>query len=235
MNRVAILILIALFPGLLQVQASQKPGKENYFQQKFRIAVSGGMGYRLGIDRKGASPDILSYLNRTHLGFVMNAAGGYYFYKRWGCGIHYKYLLSKTSQETYMTLVDGSSGFGEITDLIQDHFIGPSLLLRSPSVSRHRVYLLELSCGYLSFSDKTRALQQVVSYRGNTIGLLFSTGIDFLISEHLVIGIEGTFLYGVLSKYSRVDEMGITVVRLEKPYKSNQCSVDLTLGFRFWK
>ncbi|MBE0647652.1 MAG: hypothetical protein IH596_07710 [Bacteroidales bacterium] len=51
----------------------------------------------------------------------------------------------------------------------------------------------------------------------------------------MVIGVECAFLYAVLSKYSKVEETFITVVELEKPYKSNQCSVDLSLGFRFWK
>jgi len=229
------IFFLFLLPLSIYCQDQDSTGVISVTFDKCRIAISGGLGYRLGITRKDVTPELRNYLDKTHLGFVMNAGASYYFHRRWGCGVNYTYFLSRTSMDTYISLADGTSGYGEISDIVQTHFIGPSIHRRYTSPAHHRTYLIQLAGGYLAFRDQTRTLSKVILYRGHTFGLLFITSIDFRISSHVVIGVECSFIYGVLSKYTKVEETSIIVVELEKPYYSNQCSVNLTLGFRFWR
>ncbi len=235
MKRIILTLIVVTFGLILSAQTNPDSVEPRSNHDRFRIALSGGPGYRLGITRKDVSPDLLPYLNQTHLGFVMNVGASYYFHRRWGAGVNYKLLYSKTSLDTYMTLTNGTSGYGEISDRIQTHFIGPSVHRRFSSPIHQRTYLIQLSAGYLAFRDRTKTLHKEIFYRGHTLGLVCTISIDFRISKTLVIGVECAFLYAVLSKYTKVEGSAVTLVELEKPYLSNQSSVDLALGFRFWK
>jgi len=216
-----------------EVPADIVVGNELY--PHFRAALNGGLSYRVVKLSDNIPSDFEQYMKDLKSGYHYGLDLSYYFSEQLGVGFKYCNYQSKNEiNNVYVTLPDGSTQYGKMSDDISINFIGPIFSTRLLDANKKNSFLLNLGFGYMGYTDKAVLISDF-KIKGNTVGLCWDIGYDIGLSENFAIGFQLSYMIGTLTQYELSYGVKTETVILEKDNYESLSRVDLSIGLRFSK
>jgi hypothetical protein len=222
-------------------QLSALPG---YDQDRFRIAMQGGYGYRTGSIKEarqrmissGFSVDAANSYYRT-IKFGMQGSGQvhYMFWKQNGLGIDYNFFYSKASASGNMDPGDGYTRiYGTMSEIIYTQFAGLSWYTHQwISPARLKYYSL-LSVGLAMYRNETRVIYSPVLFTGKALGTNLETGLEYFFSRHIAAGLGLSYFQSTLGKVTVNNGNNIQEIELEKEQREGLARLNLSAGLKIY-
>lgn len=191
--------------------------KANLPKHQFvKVDFNAGFGHLLAKTPAGFSPEAKKYIDEMRNGFFIDANFKFFPFKGIGFGV--KYNQFKTSN-SILSIVE---------DNIRVSFLGLSLTNSTKFKNNLGYAFADLSIGSVTEVNDAKLLNESVTIKGSTIGLYFSTGVEFMILKNLGLGFQVGLLGGKIDEIKRDGQ----TVELEEP--DNLLRVDGTLGVKLY-
>lgn len=196
---------------------------------KARIAFQGGYTYRTGTIPEGIDQPTEDHLKGLKNGYNLGGDINYFWNAKHSIGVSTSFSQAKSTLAD-VSLYDEHGNIIATDDLSENIkliYFGPSYFHRA-SKSNGKIYLLfSLTMGYYGYNETLNWNGETAELTGETFGLGFSFGADFLTSEKFAIGLEATLLAGSLKKLT------IDGIEVELDDYESLTRIDLTIGIRF--
>ena len=217
--------LAALFLGGISAFA-----QEYVEAPKWRIAVQGGYGRRIGKYQATGNEVVDTHNKRLFGGLNYGADVAYYFSDSYGVGIKYNNLHTTSKDAVYTT--DGRSGmYSEALDIM---FVGPMMSTRSINASGKGIFLFNYGIGYLSYDDFGRLIDDEERIKGATAGYCLELGYDYRMTNNMFLGANLGAISGVLNSYTVTTNGNPVKYTLDKDQRESLLHAYLTLGIRYY-
>ena len=178
---VILLLLIACVSG--RIASAQTVSGE---APRFRVAVQGGYGYRLGKVQESGQDVIDQHNKKLKWGFVYGADATWFVANDLGFGLKFSNLRSKAEDAVSITYDDGSSKSGMYRDVVDLRFLGAVASTRSVTPSGRWIFLVDCGLGYLSLVNNGRIIDPM-AIKGSTLGFCADAGVDFRLMNKLYL------------------------------------------------
>ena len=197
---------------------------------KWRIAVQGGYGRRIGKYQTTGNEVIDTHNKRLFGGLDYGVDIMHYFSDSFGLGL--KYNNMHTASSDAVMLEDGTSGmYSEAMDI---SFVGPMVSSRKVGASGNGIFMLNYGLGYLYYNDAGRIVNNTVDITGGTLGVDLELGYDYRLMNNLFIGATLGAISGTLSKYTVTTNGHPETRTLDKDQRESLFHAYLTLGLRYY-
>ena len=200
---------------------------------RFRIAVQGGYGYRLGKLRESGQDVIDQHNKKLKWGFVCGADATWFTSNDFGFGLKFHNMRSSAEDAVTVTYADGSSKSGMYRDVVDLRFLGAIASTRSVTPSGKWIFIVDFGLGYLSMIDNGRMIDPV-SIKGGTLGYCVDAGVDFRLMNKLYLGLSVNTICGTLSSYSLTNDGRTETVKLEKDEHETLYHLTASVGLRLY-
>jgi len=216
-----------------EVQANKIIYNEIY--PHFRAAVTGGWSYRVAKLADNIPSDFEKYMKDLKSGYHYGLDLSYYFSEQVGFGFkYYNYHSKNEITNVYVTLPNGSTQIGNMSDDISINFIGPFFSTRLLNANKKNSFLINLGLGYVGYKDNAVLISDFL-IKGSTIGLCWDIGYDIGLSENFALGFQFSYIIGTLTRYELSDGASTQTVKLDKENYESLSRIDLSIGLRFNK
>lgn len=219
-------------------QASEVPSDKvvgNEIYPHFRAALNGGWSYRVAKLADNIPSDFEQYMKDLKSGYHYGLDLSYYFSEQLGFGFkYYNYRSKNEINNVYVTLPNGSTQYGKMSDDISINFIGPFFSTRLLDSNKKNSFLINLGIGYMGYTDKAVLISDFI-IKGSTVGLCWDIGYDIGLTENLALGFQLSYMIGTLTQYDLSDGVNTETVKLEKDNYESLSRIDLSIGLRFNK
>ena len=165
-----------------------------------RIGLQGGYGFRTAKLPSNISNDYLDYLRKLTRGPVLGANVRFNITNGFTLGVHYDRFSKGVQAEGYLYDEDGNYYEGSISNFHTINFVAGSFGLMALSLNKKHCTYYDLLFGYMDYKDKAEEFGSKYTLSGNSIGFGFSLGYDYLLTKHIAIGAEVSYILGALSK-----------------------------------
>lgn len=199
---------------------------------KWRIAVQGGGGYRMGKLPIGISNDMREYMNGLKWGYSYGADITYFFGPTLGVGVKYHDFHTSNQAQGTFTFDNGSSKSGTMADKIDIWFLGPILSYRVLDSNARNAFYMSAGAGYVGFYNNA-TLVDPLKMTGGTIGMTCEIGFDFGLSDHLSLGFAASCFTGGLTSCTRTFQGETIDIHLDNNNRESMVHADLTVGLRY--
>jgi hypothetical protein len=199
----------------------------------WRLAIDGGYSYQTANVGNNVPSGFSSYVEGLKSGYHFAGDVTYYFTEFLGVG--FKYLLFKTSNQMdniSVTLSNGVTKYGNMSDDISITFIGPTFCTRLLNSNKKNALYLDLGVGYLGYQDNAIVVDKYIQ-TGNTVGLVWDLGYDIGLSKNMAIGFNLALITGTLSEYDLNDGVSTKTINLTSGNYIGLGRIDLSIGIRF--
>jgi len=200
---------------------------------RFRAAIHGGLSYTLGRMPDNIPVDFEQYARDLRSGRNFGVDLSFYFTENYGIGI--KYLNFNTRNELdniFVQLQDGTRLYGKMSDNITIEFLGPFFSTRFLNANHRNAFIINAGIGYVGWVNRGVLISNVIM-NGNTLGSMWDIGYDIGLSDHLALGIQLSYMHGVLTHFELLDGAGLRTVELEREDFLSLSRLDLSIGLRF--
>lgn len=234
-NTLLLLLLLCVTASLPAQIVEQKT-------PRFRIGVSGGLGYLTASgknDIDGAVDHKVIDKLTSDLRWATNLNGDahYLFETGWGLGI--KYLFQRTSSEANDVILNPYDAVHYVvTDIWEKdyiNFVGPSLFGYSAIGGRENLFLTSsLSVGYAWWRSEASMLRQNVLVTSGNLAMNTEIGIDYLFHPDFGLGVNIGYFLGTFSQVTASNGITTQKQTLDKNSRYNPSNIHLSVGLRYY-
>jgi len=229
-----------------ELQMGEKAGsvpESNLPYHTLDLAVAAGPSYlvastkdartqavQLGMTREQAD----SYYRQLKLGWSGSAQAHWYFLPGMGAGLHYRFFVSGASEWVTLDPQDGVNlYYGEMKEKMYVSYLAPSL----KTVQRYGkegkfIVSSAVSAGITFYRDEASILQNNVLLTGKAFGTSLEIGTDYLITDHLSMGLKIGLFSSKLRKVTMDNGTDQSTVELDKEKYENVSAADLSAVIR---
>lgn len=206
----------------------QNPTAKNYDQ--FRLSVNGGYSYRINRVHDDFQGESRNYMQELKSGTAFSAEGIYYF--RANIGFGWKYALHQSSNSAYLTM-PASTGYNsvKISDDISISFLGPVVGTRFFNKTGRNALILQYGLGYMAFKNNAHTPSPSKT-TGGTLGSCYDLGYEIHLIKGLTLGLQLSYLSGMLTKIKVSDGYNSETIQLEKENYEGLARLDWMMGLR---
>lgn len=232
--------ILKIDTSIVHQSLNQKPN-ESYIKISYshwRFALNGGYAYNLGKDAQTFDTRIETYNNQIRSGLNLGAEINYFVVNgQIGLGINYENVSSQNSLSgvTYSSMGQIFSN-NHLSDNLNIQYIGPMYTCISRQIKKNGVkdaLIINVGMGNLSYTDTKIVDLQNYKITGSTLGTYYSIGYDHFISKNMALGIQLSYIRGLMSNYNLFDGNATTHVQLDNDSYQSLSHVSLTVGLRF--
>ena len=198
---------------------------------RFRIAIQGGYGYRLGKNVKTGQNVVDQHNKRLMNGLAYGADMTWYTSSDIGFGLKYSNMHSKSEDMVTITYDNGTVVSGEYRDVVDIRFFGPTFSSRYVSPNNKWIFLINCGIGYLSYVDNGRVIDPM-SIKGGTLGACVDANIDLRLMNSLYLGASVGLIRGTLTSYNVTENGSTQKIELDKDQYDSVNHLSLTIGLR---
>ena len=232
-------------------------------ENKWRINLSGGMGYRTTntsedeeklTDMGFSEQSVNSCYNDLKWGLQGNGDIHYLFHPNFGVGIKYAFFyVDGKFDETSSLILPSISGYGPIHLYMAEkdylNYVGPSLHIRSFLEKSIFAISATLSAGYSHYRSNNEesvgtefgSNKQQFIIKGNSFGMYGSAGLEYFLNKRIALGLDLGYFYSSLNDISLTTEVdnNTTVSKKVKltdinGKKENLSRLDFSLGIKIY-
>ena len=202
------------------VQPDQIAGYKSKFPH-WRLAASGGWGYRLGRSPDGLNSAGQDFVNQLRSGFIIGLDAGYFFSEIFGAGL--KYDLFKAHALSLSPSVEDHNSIS---------FAGPSFIMRFFDQAKANYWFMGYSIGYMGYKDRMDVSGQQIINQGSTFGMAMDFGYDIALSKNWALGFQLSLLSGTLTRYNQTVNGVTQTIELKSGSYEGLGRVNLSAGLR---
>ena len=166
---------------------------------RFRIAVQGGYGCRLGKYTETGSGLEDKHVKRLRNGVVYGADLIWFTSSNYGFGLKFSDIHSMSEDfaksMAYFIMVPVSGEWRTVLDL---RFLGPTYSFRHVAKNNHWIFLISGGLGYLSYDKNDLLFNSPWSVKGGTLGFCVDAGVDLRLMDSLYLGASVNAIIGTL-------------------------------------
>ena len=219
--------------AISEVPKSKIVGVDKY--NHFRLAISGGYGYRIGAISDDTPSDFKEYTKELKKGYNYSGDLTYFFTKYMGFGLKYNFFNATNSMDNiYVESMDGNRRYGKMSDDISITFIGPTFTTRIIKANKNDALIMNVGVGYMGY-ENNMVLIDKYKISGSSVGLTFDIGYDIELSSNLALGFQLSIITGNLFQYELDDGLTKKTIKLEEGKYESLNRIDLSVGLRFGK
>ena len=222
------LLLIACISG--RIASAQTISGE---APRFRIAVQGGYGYRLGKVQETGQSIIDQHNKKLKWGLVYGADATWFISNDFGLGLKFNNLRSTAEDAVTITYDTGSSKSGIYRDVVDLRFLGAMAASRSVTPNGRWIFLIDCGLGYLSLTDNGRVIDPM-AIKGGTLGVCADAGVDFRLMNKLYLGLSVNAISGTVTSYSLTQDGRTQTVKLDKDEYESLHHLTASIGLRLY-
>jgi len=232
--------ILKIDTSIVHQRFNQKP-EESYMKIPYphlRLAINGGYAYNLGKDAPAFDTRIQTYNNRMRSYLNFGAEINYFVVNgQMGIGINYENVTSQNSLSgvTYLSAGQIFSN-NTLSDNLNIQYIGPMYTAISRQITKNGIkdaLIINVGMGNLSYTDTKIVDLNNYKITGSTLGTYYSIGYDRFISKNMALGIQLSYIRGLLGNYNLFDGTSTTHVQLDNNSYQSLSHVSLTVGLRF--
>ncbi|MDR2926685.1 MAG: hypothetical protein LBV41_00545 [Cytophagaceae bacterium] len=187
---------------------------------KFRIAASGGYGYRLGRIPDYWDAVTKEFARKLKHGYHIGGDITYYFTEQMGVGFKYSGFHSQEK-------------LNGINEEMNFYFAGPSYSQRLLNYDKTNAFIMSISIGYADMNDIVAG--GYYTRRGSTVGFCYDIGYDIGIGDGFAIGFQVSFILATITHYTETENYLTRVVTLEDGIQESLSRLEFSVGLRFNK
>ncbi|HBS88766.1 MAG: hypothetical protein A2W91_04170 [Bacteroidetes bacterium GWF2_38_335] len=222
------------FLGAYSPDNTVKKTKQDYSKQSYKFSYYNGMSRLTNKIDETMDPLQQQYEKNLQTGNHFGLEAGYFVKE--GTGVGLSLCKLKTKNEMRNQLFENSDGdtvIGSISDDVTILFVGPTIFNRIYSKNRLTMYFIDLSLGYLKYSNNFKFLYSY-SATGNTLGFSTSFGVNFLTGEHFALSISSKIILGTLKELTISNGSIQQTYSLDRSDQINLARIDLSFGVNFY-
>ncbi len=245
-KRLNTLIALVIFMITVNANAQNRPGPNsqkskinNEFQQKdneysnFRLSLSGGWSTLIAPVSSSVPAYLVNFVEGLRQGINFSVEFNYFLSKQTGLGLKYNNFSSSNS--AIINFPNGNAIIPVKLSVDQNFgFLGPVLCSRTQSANKKNSLLLGVGFGLMTYySHLTLNDAKSIIQTGNTFGLSYDVGFEFLLAKNISLGFQLTYLKGMLTQYNENDGVSIKTITLTSANYESLSHFDLSVGLRF--
>lgn len=238
---------VTIIPSLAnkkQLSDSNITGNNESFKHIVKLGLDIGYNYLTDKIPISLTTEQKQYLERLKNGLAINASISIFFHPNVGIG--FDFLNARSSSSINYPIpnwyenrfLSNSMNFGMNETLFLNHYAG--YLTASFNLNRIKniKYVVNLGLTYLTYVDKLKLTLGTVtvdgSLKGNTVGVLFSNQIDFMITENFALSLRADYGAGLISKVSVTVEEETRNQNLEDNNRIDLSRLSFSTGLRYY-
>lgn len=199
----------------------------------WRFAFSGGWSYRTATVANNLPSAYKTYVEGLLSGYHFSGEGAYYYSEHFGAGLKCSLAnFSNSASNMSLTLKDGTSVSGDLSDDISISYIGPYFTTRFLNKEKKNAFFMNMGIGYLGYRDNMK-LNGNYTITGSTAGFVFDVGYDIGLSPNASIGFQLSLLSGSLNSIDFSNGTKSQTINLGKDEYESLNRIDLSIGLRF--
>lgn len=183
-----------------------------------RLYAGGAYGYRTAKVDPDLHSDAREYIEELKTGYTVLGEVHYYSSEAMGYGV----AASLFKSENEISSID-------LSDDLSITFIGPSVQSRFELEQKNINFVSSVSIGMLQYLNESR-FGESMTIEGQTLGLQYGLGLDFVISQTYGLTIGINYLQGTISKITVSSGTQSETIKLEKDNRESLNRIDLSLG-----
>ena len=201
-------------------KAIKKPEEDPY---TFRLGLSGGLGYRIGIIPTGLDPAIEDHYQKLLTGYFIDVHGQVFFNETFGLGFRYIHNESSSSVDDVQLIFDSpdTSFYGTLTEKVTINSVGPEIVMRF-KLFEYGTLLIHTGALYTDYTDEITDITNI-KQSGQTISTYLLGSLDYEIQPHVIVSLHTGFNLGIINSVNYSDPFisttytgaGISVIRLD--------------------
>jgi len=244
-NRVLLLWILIVFTTEINILSAQEKTQETEINsQKWRIAVNGGIGYRLAstkdtkemlIQQGYSSSQVDSYFKSIKWGPKLSGQVHYMLNSSYGLGIDYQFHQSSGSITGIIDPGDGLTlYYGTTEDKIFTNYTGLSFYGNQWIIENKLNWVAQTSIGLTLFRQENISFYTPVLITGKALGINFQTGLDYMITNNIALGLYLNYFQSTISKIEVNDGTTSSTVDLDKEMYEGLSRLDVGFGASFY-
>jgi len=196
---------------------------------KFRFLLDLGYAHRTAKYAEGLSAEEVAYLEDLRGGFKVNFEAAYFFNDRSGIGL----VLDNFTSTASLSLLNEFGYNQDYSEKIVINYYGLEHISRISfgKENNHNIYV-PAGLGYLTYLDNFD--NGFIKIEGQTLGVKFGVGYDYVIDENFGIGAGIYYLSGVLRKYDQTIDGQKETIELEESQYESLANISFNIGVRFY-
>lgn len=196
------------------VALAEKKAEREKKDFNVRIGIQGGYAFRTASLPKDVSNDYKDYLRKLTRGPVLGASVHFSLRNGFTLGVKYDRFSGGAKAWGYTYDEVGNYYEGDISNLHTINFVGGSFGTMSLSNNKRHCLYYDLLFGYMDYKDVAEEFGNKYTLSGNTIGIGVGIGYDYMVTKHIGIGAEFSYVMGALSKFKYDNGTTIEVIDL---------------------
>ena len=212
--------------------ASEAITEPQKFKKKLRFSIHGGWSKVTTDPPPDISEAYSDYLQNLesgyHIGGEMMWQTGAYF----GIGLKYIFNKYKNSGEFIVPDDMGQPLFFTLSDNLKYHFLGTSFNFIYPVKSNGNEWVMGCSLGYLGLRNNA-VVMDPVKISGDSFGVTFDIGYNFMIKEKLGLGLQMSVVGGGFNKLEYDYGSRVEVIEFDDEVKEGLSRLDFSVALRF--
>lgn len=200
----------------------------------YKIVINGGYSYRLANVSSDVPNEYKSYVKGLKSGYHLGGDFAYYFNPSMGVGL--KLNMFRASNEMNNVTLQSQYGAyftGRLKDDITIVFIGPGFYTRMKG--KRNEFNVNLSFGYEGYTNNSLVVYEPIKITGNTLGMALDFSYDIKISNEISIGLQTSYITGILTTIKRTSGQKTETIKLEKENYEGLNRLDFSVGIRIQK
>lgn len=203
---------------------------------KFRVAISGGLGYQIQKIDNNFHESRKDHLKKMKFGYVVGGEFQWFFTESIGISMNYRQFGTSTPLDTFLVITEipYTVNLFMLSEKITTQFIGPGFTYRDYNKRMGSSLLIGFSFGYFSYKNDFKYVNlEANTLKGVTAGIGLSFGYEKSIGKDFYLGFNLSALIGSLTEVESTIDGELTVFPLEE--KENLSRFDLTIVLSFSK
>ena len=243
-NRILLIfVLTILTAGINDLTGRENKSKETY-RNRWRIAFSGGMGYRLSSTKESKQAylnqgfdalEVNNYFKSVKWGPKASAQIHYLFKQKYGIGIDYQFHHSSGSMTGTIDPGDAVTlYYGKIHDNIYTNYTGLSFYSNEWLIQNKLNFYAQTSMGLTLFRQENMSLYTPALITGKALGVNLETGLEYFVYKNVALGIHLNYFQSTISKIKVDDGNSTNTVELDKKQHEGLGRLDGGAGVKFY-
>jgi|GEM_PF-324777 len=212
---------------------------------RWRISVTGGLGYLVGDTGQGrkdaaqeglTGQEIDDYFDQILWGWQTGANVHYFIRSDLGIGLNYRFFRTGADLLATFDPQDGVTLYhGKLIENMYINYAGPSLF-SSYFISQNKKLQItgSFSAGIVFFRDETTMMESSLLMKGKTFGMTAAFGLEYFISSHLALGADFNLFASKIGKITADNGSSSGTVKLKGDDRQNVSAIDCSAGLRIY-
>ncbi len=225
-------------------QETEKNSDATVLANRWRISVSGGIGYRIAstkdskqslINSGFSTSEVDNYFSGIKWGSKASAQIHYLITNEYGIGFDYQIHHSSGNMTGPFDPQDGATVYyGKMEDNIYTNYVGLSIYAHQWLAPGKLDFYSQGSVGLTMFREENVTFYTPTLITGKAPGVNAEIGLEYFVTPHIALGLSLNCFFSTITKIKVDNGSSSTEIKLEKELREGLSRLDANTGIKFY-